>query len=122
RLETLGEGVISFSLANVLRMRRPVVIMDEAHNARTTLSFATLVRVTPSCVVEFTATPETTQDERHEKFASNVLHHVSARELKAEEMLKLPVKLFTHGDWKQVVASALQKQHELEAAAGKEQQ
>src|SRR5258708_6038266 len=36
-------------------------------------------------------------------------------------MLKLPVKLFTHGEWKQVIASALQKQRELEAAANKEQ-
>jgi type III restriction enzyme len=122
RLEMISEGVICYSLANVLRMRRPVVIMDEAHNARTSLSFETLVRVLPSCVIEFTATPETTQDERHQKFASNVLHHVSARELKAAEMLKLPVKLFTHGDWKQVIGDALQKQRELEAAAGREQQ
>jgi type III restriction enzyme len=122
RLETIGDGVIAYSLANVLRMRRPVVIMDEAHNARTKLSFQTLARVTPSCVIEFTATPETTQDERHDMFASNVLHHVSARELKADEMLKLPVKLFTHGDWKQVIGNALQKQRDLEAAAGKEQQ
>ncbi len=30
------------SLANLLRLHRPVVIVDEAHNARTPLSFDTL--------------------------------------------------------------------------------
>ena len=34
--------------------------MDEAHNARTPLSFDTLARFNPSCIIEFTATPETT--------------------------------------------------------------
>jgi hypothetical protein len=45
------------SLVNMLRLRRPVVIVDEAHNARTDLSFAALGDVMPSCIVEFTATP-----------------------------------------------------------------
>src|SRR5690606_31205642 len=40
------------SLANVLRMRRPMVIVDEAHNARTDLSFDTLARLSPSLIVE----------------------------------------------------------------------
>jgi type III restriction enzyme len=47
-LETEGDGQIIYSLANVLRLRRPVVIMDEAHNARTKLSFDTLTRFNPS--------------------------------------------------------------------------
>ena len=45
------------SLVNMLRLRRPIVIVDEAHNARTDLSFSTLGQVLPSCIVEFTATP-----------------------------------------------------------------
>jgi type III restriction enzyme len=56
------------SLVNMLRLRRPIVIVDEAHNARTDLSFATLGNVMPSCIVEFTATPART------KSPSNVLH------------------------------------------------
>ena len=47
------------SLANALRLHRPMVIVDEAHNARTPLSFDTLARLKPSLVVEFTATPVT---------------------------------------------------------------
>jgi type III restriction enzyme len=41
------------SLVNMLRLRRPIVIVDEAHNARTDLSFSTLGQVLPSCIVEF---------------------------------------------------------------------
>ena len=41
---TRENGVITYSLANVLNMHRPLVIMDEAHNARTELSFDTLIR------------------------------------------------------------------------------
>ena len=41
-LEKNTDGTIPYSLANVLRLHRPVVIMDEAHNARTELSFDAL--------------------------------------------------------------------------------
>ena len=116
-LERDEYGVIAHSLANVLRLRRPVVIMDEAHNARTPLSFETLARFNPSCVIEFTATPETTHRPEQGLFASNVLQHVSAAELKAEEMVKLPIKLRTRGDWKEVVGEAVALQRSLEKAA-----
>ncbi len=108
------------SLANVLRLRRPVVIVDEAHNARTPLSFETLARLGPSCVIEFTATPALQPDPTTGNPASNVLAHVSAAELKAEDMIKLPVRLRTFSAWKEAVAAALAKQRELEAAAAAE--
>jgi type III restriction enzyme len=120
-LETEGEGQVIYSLANVLRLRRPIVIMDEAHNARTKLSFDTLTRFNPSCVIEFTATPVTTHKPEQGYFASNVLHHVSARELKEAEMIKLPIKLRTRPDWREVIADALQQQRELEKTALEEQ-
>jgi type III restriction enzyme len=120
-LERNGNGVVPKSLCNVLRLWRPVVIMDEAHNARTQLSFDTLARFNPSCIVEFTATPETTHNPEREKFASNILHHVSAAELKAEDMVKLPIKLETRSEWKEVVAEALRTQRTLEALAVEEE-
>ncbi|GAF86690.1 unnamed protein product, partial [marine sediment metagenome] len=76
----------AFSLANVFKLHRPLIIVDEAHNARTSLSFETLARFNPSCIIEFTATPA--ED-------SNVLISVSAAELKAEQMIKLPIRLRT---------------------------
>ena len=84
-----ADGKPKPSLVNMLRLRRPIVIVDEAHNARTELSFATLGKVLPSCIIEFTATPART------KAPSNVLHHVSAAELKAADMVKLPLRVIT---------------------------
>jgi type III restriction enzyme len=120
-LERENGGSIIYSLANVLRLWRPIVVMDEAHNARTPLSFDTLARFNPSCIIEFTATPETTHNPEQGLFASNVLHHVSAAELKAEDMVKLPIKLRTHGDWKEIMAETVQMQRTLERVAKDEE-
>ena len=113
--------MIPYSLCNVLRLHRPIVIMDEAHNARTQLSFDTLARFNPSCIIEFTATPETTHKPERGQFASNILHHVSAAELKAEDMVKLPIKLETRSEWKEVLAEARKTQQTLEALAVEEE-
>ena len=77
-------GKSSFHSVVLLAVHRPLVIVDEAHNNTSSLSFEVLQRVNAACVVEFTATPA---DD------SNVLHSVSATELKAEEMIKLPIRL-----------------------------
>jgi type III restriction enzyme len=121
RMEKNEDGLIIPSLANVLRMWRPVVVMDEAHNARTPLSFETLARVSPSCILEFTATPETQHRPEQGLWASNVLTHVSAAELKHEEMIKLPIRLQTGSDWKRVVSDALDMQRTLETIAKAEE-
>lgn len=109
-----GNGPVH-SLANVLRLRRPIVIMDEAHNARTALSFDTLVRFSPSCIIEFTATPD------QGEFPSNVLFSASAAELKAEQMVKLPIRLSARSLWKEAVDAAVRKQRELERVATEEE-
>lgn len=111
------------SLANVLRLRRPMVIVDEAHNARTNLSFDTLARLKPSLIVEFTATPVTPEEHNEAKgvYASNVLHHVSAAELKAAEMIKLPVILRGRPEPKDTVGDAIAWLDELVEIAGAEE-
>lgn len=121
QLEKREDGSIPYSLCNVLRLRRPLVVVDEAHNARTPLSFDTLARFNPSCIIEFTATPQTEHRPERELFASNVLHHVSAAELKAADMIKLPIKLQTHAEWKEVIGAALATRRELEDAAQDEE-
>lgn len=108
-----GADATAPTLANLLFIRRPLVIVDEAHNARTHLSFEMLARFNPSCILEFTATPE--QDPKGDP--SNVLTHVSAAELKAAHMIKLPLRLKTLPQWKEAVQEAVEKQGELERAA-----
>lgn len=115
-----GSNIVIPSLANLIALHRPGVIMDEAHNARTPLSFETLARLSPSCVVEFTATPASVHRPSSGLFASNVLYHVSASELKAEEMIKLPISLHMHSRWEDAADAAIRLQRMLEAAAVEE--
>jgi type III restriction enzyme len=112
-----GEGAertTPCSLANVLRLRRPFVVVDEAHNSRTELAFEMLARFRPSGVMELTATPDL------ERTPSNVLHSVSAAELKAEEMIKLPVVLETEPNWQQCLADAIGRRDALHKLADEE--
>lgn len=108
-----ADGKPKPSLVNMLRLRRPIVIVDEAHNARTDLSFSTLGNVLPSCIVEFTATPA------REKTPSNVLHRISAAELKVAEMVKLPLRVITRhpSQRDQLLAEAITLRADLEKLA-----
>ncbi|MGS1013228.1 DEAD/DEAH box helicase [Rhodanobacter sp. UC4452_H20] len=107
-------GAVVCSLANVLRLRRPFLIVDEAHNSRTPLSFSTFAQFRPSGIMELTATPDT------EQTPSNVLHSVSAAELKTENMIKLPIRLETEGDWQKCLAYAIDCRDQLQSAADAE--
>lgn len=109
------DGTIPYSLANMLRLRRPFLIVDEAHNARTEISFTTFERFNPSGVMELTATPDM------DKVPSNILHSVGAAELKAEQMIKLPVMLEAEPDWQQCLGDAIARRDELQKLADDEQ-
>ena len=103
-----GKALASF--ANLLKLHGPLVIMDEAHNATTPLSYAVYERLGPRAVVELTATPDL--------LSSNVLVSVSAFELKAEDMIKFPVVLKEHNDdWQVAVSSAVARRKWLAGIA-----
>ena len=97
-LEKSAGGGIKFSFANLLHLHRPLLIVDEAHNAVTGLSREMKARLNPSAIIEFTATP---------KLRSNILHSVSAQELKQAEMIKLPIMLTEHTSWQNAVNGAI---------------
>jgi type III restriction enzyme len=103
------------SLVDVLRLRRPFVIVDEAHNQGTQLAFDTLARLAPCAVLELTATPDRSYQ------PSNVLYSVSAATLQAEDMIKLPVELAAHGDWRVALREALNRLDGLQLDADAEQ-
>jgi type III restriction enzyme len=124
-----ADGKPKPSLVNALRLRRPIVIVDEAHNARTPLSYTALGALKPSCVIEFTATPSTggmviVEKEKVANPPSNVLHRVSAAELKAANMVKLPLRVSTrHPSQKeQLLSDALTLRSDLERLAAVESQ
>ena len=101
-------GKIKFSFANLLALHRPLIIVDEAHNARTSLTFDTLKRIHPAAVIEFTATPNVSPTN-----GSNILYHVSAAELKSEEMIKLPIILTEHQNWQNAVRDTVITRNKL---------
>ena len=115
---TFPEG-FPHSLANVLRMHRPLVVVDEAHGARSELSLQTLERFQPRAIVELTATPIMV---KRDYPPSNVLHSVSAMQLKAEKMIKLPVVLVPESGFRELMASAIAMRGDLEKEAELERQ
>lgn len=110
-LETLDGGGVKFSFANLMHIHRPLMIVDEAHNAVTGLTREMQARVNPSAIIEFTATP---------RLNSNILHSVTAQELKLEEMIKLPIMLSEHDTWQNAVNGAIASRASLAEEADKD--
>ena len=112
-LEMLEGGGIKFSFANLLHTCRPLMIVDEAHNAVTGLTREMQARVNPSAIIEFTATPR----DRRGRPLNNILHSVTARELKVEAMIKLPILLSEHDTWQGAVGGAIAARASLAKSA-----
>lgn len=100
------------ALIQVLRHLRPVTIVDESHNATSELSVEMLNNIYPAFILELTATPKT---------SSNVVSYVDARELKKENMVKLPVIVYKRNSRESVIADAIQLRGRLEQKALEEE-
>ena len=112
-LETLESGGVKFSFANLMHVHRPLMIVDEAHNAVTGLTREMQARVNPSAIIELTATPR----DKNGRLLSNILHSVTAQELKLEEMIKLPIMLSEHDSWQNAVNGAIASRASLAESA-----
>ena len=106
------DGPVKHSLVNIFKMRRPVIVLDEAHKAygqqeRGSEQFvAAINRLDPGMVIELSATPNARR--------SNLLVDISGRDLKKEEMIKLPVQVlpYRNTQWQYTLGDA-QAQLEL---------
>ena len=96
------------ALIQVVRQLKPVVIVDESHNAQSDLSIEMLDRLNPSFILDLTATP---------KKNSNIISYVDARQLKIENMVKLPVIAYFRNDRQSVIQDAIQFRGYLETQA-----
>ena len=107
----LLEDTDETALIQVIRKLNPVVIVDESHHATSKLSKEMLQNFNPSFVLDLTATP---------KRGSNIISFVDARQLKAENMIKLPVIVYNRKSQEDVFISAvsLRRKLELEAVQG----
>ena len=96
------------ALIQVLRQLSPVTVVDESHNAGSDLSVEMLNNLNPSFVLDLTATPRKN---------SNILSYVDARELKKENMVKLPVVVYNRTSRQSVIQDAIQLRGSIEQQA-----
>lgn len=109
-LERDSEGSVINSLANVVRLSNPLIVIDEGHKTTTKLSIDFLKDLNPSFIVEYTATPRS---------ESNILVEIHASELKDEQMVKIPIVLESSAQWQNSVTRGIEKRIELEKDAKK---
>ena len=112
KLEKDESGIIK-SLANVIRLENPLIVIDEGHKTKTELSVIFLKDLNPSFVIEYTATP---------RAESNILVDIHSSELKDEEMVKLPLVLESHTQWQTAILQGALRREELEKIAKKEKE
>jgi len=104
--ETRGEYLVKTSLANLVRICEPAVILDEGHKATSNLARKTIEGFNASIVVELSATPP---------HGANVLVRVSGQELLDEHMIKLPINIANSNQrsWRECLTQARDRRDEL---------
>lgn len=116
-LDLSGGKLIKHSLFNVLKIIRPIVILDEAHKAygpkRKEEFVESVNRLDPRLVVELSATPN--------KGISNLLVDITGLDLKKEEMIKLPITVTSFPkdtvEWSYTLAQAQEELDRLNTEA-----
>ncbi|MCY4047007.1 MAG: DEAD/DEAH box helicase family protein [Candidatus Dadabacteria bacterium] len=106
----LKPTMIQSSLANVFRLSRPLIIVDEGQKAYSQTARETICGFNPAFVLELSATPP-----KH----VNIVSAVSGQDLNKEEMIKLDINLTNRNttDYKIVLLAAKTKREELEREA-----
>ena len=103
------------SLFNVIKLLRPVVVLDEAHKAYGTKNgkeFASSInRLDPQMVIELSATPNSG--------ISNLLVDIAGPDLKREEMIKSPVQVSSYSGmkWQDTLREAATELERLDTEA-----
>lgn len=104
------EGTDPSALINDMRSLKPVVVVDESHNAESPLSVDMLRNLNPSFIFNLTATPRDN---------SNIISYVNALQLKKQNMVKHPVIVANQRSQEDVIMAALNMRRQLEEFAKK---
>ena len=113
-------SIVKSSLGNVMRLLRPLVVIDEGHHAYTETALKTIDGFNPSFMLELSATPRLATVKAGVKAGgSNILVNVRGVDLDEAEMIKLPIQVDVRGwsDWQACLAAALQQLDELQREA-----
>ncbi len=96
------------SLLQIINQLNLLVIVDESHHARSSLSKKMLQDFNPCFVLDLTATP--TKE-------SNIISYVDSVQLKRENMVKLPVVVYNRQRQNDVILDAIDLRNNLEQKA-----
>jgi type III restriction enzyme len=101
-------SIVKSSLGNVMRLQRPMVVIDEGHHAYSENALRTLDGFNPCFLLELSATPRLASDKGG---GSNILVDVRGTDLDEAEMIKLPIHVDVRGwsDWQSCLASAVER-------------
>lgn len=115
-------SIVKSSLGNVLRLVRPMVVIDEGHHAYTDNALRTLDGFNPCFMLELSATPRVASGKAGAATSgSNILVDVRGTDLEEAEMIKLPINVDMRGwsDWQSCLSASVDRLNglALEAAA-----
>ena len=105
-------SIIKESLGNVMRLVKPVVIMDEGHHAYSETALGTLDGFNPSFLLELSATPRgKLVDKTGRTLGSNILVDVRGTDLDDAEMIKLPINVEVKpwAGWQACLSTAVER-------------
>ena len=109
-------SIVKSSLGNVMRLARPMVVIDEGHHAYTDNALRTLDGFNPGFMLELSATPRVASARSS---GSNILVDVRGTDLDEAEMIKLPIKVDVQGwhDWQGCLGAAVTQLDALQQEA-----
>ena len=109
----LYKPLVKYSLGNVLRLLRPIIVIDEGHKAYSERARETMNGFNPRFILELSATPKAER--------SNILVNVSGQQLKDAQMIKLPIQIknVAASDWQTTLSDSYQRLKELKQKAQK---
>ncbi len=110
-------SIVKSSLGNVMRLLRPIVVIDEGHHAYSETALKTIDGFNPAFMLELSATPRVAGGSSGG--GSNVLVDVRGTDLDEAEMIKLPIQVDVRGwsDWQACLAASVARLDELQGEA-----
>ena len=105
-------SIVKSSLGNVMRLARPLVVIDEGHHGYTENALKTIDGFNPCFMLELSATPRESADSGH---GSNILVNVHGTDLDEAEMIKLPIHVDVRNwsDWQSCLVASVEQLNTL---------
>lgn len=109
-------SIVKSSLGNVMRLLRPMVVIDEGHHAYSENALNTIDGFNPSLLLELSATPRLASKKGG---GSNILVDIRGKDLDEAEMIKLPIHVDVKhwNDWQSCLAASVARLDELQREA-----